>query len=159
MGLAFMVLSLLFVFILFPVLFLCGVVDFTIFCYNKDVVDLLFFLRRSCIVVSEADFEKVFGWMEQEYNSFAGVYKDMPGPKYKKGDVVKFEFFSDRDPLEGMIEIVDRFGTFEQNEEPSYDVYRFEDNTLYKHVRESLVTEYVREGSIDEIDENIKKFL
>lgn len=39
----------------------------------------------------------------------------------------------------GKVEVVDAYGTFEQNEEPSYDVYVKEDNCLYKHLRESLL--------------------
>ena len=84
--------------------------------------------------------------------------KPMPAPKYVRGDVVTFQFFADKEPLEGMVAIVDRYGTFEQNEEPSYDIYRFTDNTLYKHVRQSLVKDFVRHGDLSEMDENIKKF-
>ena len=82
----------------------------------------------------------------------------MSAAKYEKGDVVNFQFSSNMYVLEGMIEIVDRYGTFEQNEEPSYDIYRFENNTLYKHVRESTVTEFVRNGSMEEIEESVKRF-
>ena len=45
--------------------------------------------------------------------------------------------------IDGVIYIVDAYGTFEQNEEPSYDIealYRGE-VTLFKHVRESEVSE------------------
>ena len=40
----------------------------------------------------------------------------------------------------GEIFIVDSYGTFEQNKEPSYDVFVLDDNCLYKHIRESLLT-------------------
>ena len=103
-------------------------------------------------------FEEVFGWMQEEQKQFEEAHKHMPAPKYEKGDVVRFQFSSNMDALEGMIEIVDRYGTFEQNEEPSYDIYRFENNTLYKHVRESTVTEFVRKGSMAEIEESVKRF-
>ena len=104
-------------------------------------------------------FEDVFGWMQEEQKQFEEAHKHMPAPKYEKGDVVKFQFSSIMDDtIEGMIEIVDRYGTFEQNEEPSYDIYRFENNTLYKHVRESTVTEFVREGTMQEIEESVKRF-
>lgn len=60
-------------------------------------------------------------------------------PKYKRNDVVSFKF---RDEIKtGTVYIVDSWGTFEQNEEPSYDILVEENNTLYKHVRESLVIE------------------
>ena len=72
------------------------------------------------------------------------MYKDTFELKYKKGDVVKFEFGEDEDILEGEIRIIDKYGTFEQNEEPSYDIYRLENNTLYKHIRQSSVIEVVK---------------
>lgn len=112
----------------------------------------------SCGSMSENDLRKIFGWMEEAEKEFRKSHQSMPGPKYKKGDVVRFKFFDDREPFEGMVEIVDAYGTFEQNEEPSYDIYKFDNNTLYKHVRESLVTEFIRSGSLSEIEENIKKF-
>ena len=40
----------------------------------------------------------------------------------------------------GSIEIVDQYGTFEQAEEPSYDILVKEENgCLYKHIRESQI--------------------
>lgn len=83
--------------------------------------------------------------------------RTMKPPKYERGDVVRFEFGDE--VLEGMVEIVDRYGTFGQNEEPSYDLYRFENNTLYKHVRESLTKGFVRKGDPEEISIHSVKFL
>lgn len=100
-------------------------------------------------------------WMVDEECRSGKVDKaasTMIGPKYKKGDVVKFNFDSDKPPYEGMIAIIDPWGTFDQHEEPSYDIYKFDNNTLYKHVRQSLVTEFVRSGDLSEMDENIDKF-
>ena len=59
-------------------------------------------------------------------------------PKYKYGDIVTFMY----DGIEkiGYVYIVDRYGTFEQDEEPSYDIMVEKDNCLYKHCRESLVS-------------------
>lgn len=34
---------------------------------------------------------------------------------------------------------MDAFGTFEQKEEPSYDIMVYPDDCLYKHVRESMI--------------------
>lgn len=60
----------------------------------------------------------------------------MKAPNYKKGDIVEFVW---RDSIKiGQIYIVDEEGTFEQWEEPSYDIM-VEDEGLYKHLRESLV--------------------
>ena len=105
-----------------------------------------------------SDFEWMLELMKKEHEKFLERVKGMPEPKYVKGDVVRFEF-RDGEVIEGMIEIVDRYGTFDQNEEPSYDVYRFEDNTLYKHVRESLTRGFVRHGELKEIDENVERTL
>lgn len=37
----------------------------------------------------------------------------------------------------GMIQIVDAYGTIEQEDEPSYDICVEEENCLYKHIRET----------------------
>ena len=58
--------------------------------------------------------------------------------KYQKGDVVKFLARNDVEKT-GVIRIIDAFGTFEQDEEPSYDIMVEEENCLYKHIRESEV--------------------
>ncbi len=66
-----------------------------------------------------------------------------PGqPKYKLNDIVTFEYL--REILTGKIYIVDAYGTFEQNEEPSYDIMVDDESswTLYKHVRESWIVEH-----------------
>ena len=61
-------------------------------------------------------------------------------PLYEKEDKVRFSV--DDDVLEGIISVVDAYGTFEQDEEPSYDI-RVVGKCLYKHVRQSLVIEKV----------------
>lgn len=66
-------------------------------------------------------------------------------PKYKVGDRVSFKIKDDGKDfvVNGKVYIVDAYGTFEQNEEPSYDVmaeeshYDKDSSCLYKHVRES----------------------
>ena len=60
----------------------------------------------------------------------------MKAPKYNVGDIVKFQFVDEI--KEGSVFIVDRYGTFEQNEEPSYDIMIDSENCLYKHIRESI---------------------
>jgi hypothetical protein len=58
-------------------------------------------------------------------------------PKYKRSDVVTFKC---RDDVKtGTIYIVDSWGTFEQNDEPSYDIMVESENCLYKHIRESWI--------------------
>ena len=62
-------------------------------------------------------------------------------PKYKVGDKVSFEF--DGIVLVGEVYIVDDYGTFEQNEETSYDVMvgdEYKYKGLHKHIRESNLT-------------------
>lgn len=56
-------------------------------------------------------------------------------PKYKHGDIVMFNWNGEEKI--GHIYIVDSYGTFEQNEEPSYDVMVEKEECLYKHCRES----------------------
>lgn len=69
-------------------------------------------------------------------------------PKYKLDDKVKFDIKGDKNyTLFGTIYIVDAYGTFEQNEEVSYDILvksgDFPDvgyPCLFKHIRESEVS-------------------
>ena len=60
-------------------------------------------------------------------------------PKFDYNDIVKFKsrMFSDTPELEveGSVAIIDAYGTFEQNEEVSYDVYSAKDNILFKQRR------------------------
>ena len=58
-------------------------------------------------------------------------------PKFKKGDTVKFNW-KDGKKI-GKVHIVDRYGTFGQDKEASYDIMVEEDDCLYKHVPESEV--------------------
>ena len=75
-------------------------------------------------------------------------------PKYKLGDTVSFRYkpgnelvqlknLKDEYIVTGSVYIVDAYGTFEQNEEPSYDVMVVSGELpigypcLFKHLRES----------------------
>lgn len=60
-------------------------------------------------------------------------------PRYKRQDVVCFEIAGMKKT--GVIEIVDAYGTFFQDEEPSYDIMVNENNEecLYKHIPESYI--------------------
>ena len=61
--------------------------------------------------------------------------------KYQNGDLVTFYFDTGKEKIKhhGYIEIVDPYGTFEQDKEPSYDIMIPHMNTLFKHVVESDV--------------------
>lgn len=62
----------------------------------------------------------------------------IPGkPRYRHGDMVRIKW--DDTEKRGRIYVVDAFGTFEQSEEPSYDIMVEEENCLYKHICESEV--------------------
>ncbi len=62
----------------------------------------------------------------------------VPGrPRYHREDVVRIKW-DDTEKI-GKVCTVDAFGTFEQSEEPSYDILVEEDNCLYKHICESDV--------------------
>ena len=58
-------------------------------------------------------------------------------PRYRREDMVKIKW--NNTVKIGKVCTVDAFGTFEQNEEPSYDIFVEEDNCLYKHICESDV--------------------
>ena len=58
-------------------------------------------------------------------------------PKYTYEDVVKFKI-SGRE-IVGKVYIVDAYGTFDQDSQPSYDIIVDEENFLYKHIPESCV--------------------
>ena len=77
-------------------------------------------------------------------------------PKYNYGDVVRFhlgrtldrngdEIYPERD-IVGTVEIIDPYGTFEQNEEPSYDILNKEKTMLYKHIREAIIVECIKKA-------------
>ena len=70
----------------------------------------------------------------------------MKAPKYIYDDVVRFELEYNGNTYlcTGKVYIVDRYGTIEQNEEPSYDIMveNFlggKDSCLVKHIRESSI--------------------
>lgn len=66
-------------------------------------------------------------------------------PKYKIGDIVQFDFtYQDKEyHIVGKVEIIDAYGTFEQNKEVSYDVmadsipFANGGPTLFKHIIET----------------------
>jgi predicted RNase H-like HicB family nuclease len=58
-------------------------------------------------------------------------------PRYQKGNYVTFIINAEKKV--GKIGIVDAYGTFEQTEEASYDIFVDEEKCLYKHVPESKV--------------------
>lgn len=60
----------------------------------------------------------------------------MKKPDFNRGDIVEFAWSSEIKV--GEVYIVDEDGTFEQWEEPSYDIM-VPDEGLYKHIRESCV--------------------
>lgn len=62
----------------------------------------------------------------------------VPGrPKYHRNEKVRIRW-ADKEKI-GKITVVDAFGTFEQSDEPSYDILVEEDNCLYKHICESEI--------------------
>ena len=65
-------------------------------------------------------------------------------PKFKQQDLVSFHFEIEGEiqRINGVIYVVDAYGTSEQNEEPSYDIEAFfrGEVILFKHIRESQVS-------------------
>lgn len=58
-------------------------------------------------------------------------------PKFKLADWVEFTFRGET--IQGEIWVVDKYGTFFQTKEPSYDIFSPKKNMLYKHLEESCV--------------------
>lgn len=110
-------------------------------------------------------FEKLYTMIWNAQQKFEEKVKNMniPAPLYEYGDWVKFRIKMFEDCAEheyiGQIAIIDKYGTFEQNEEPSYDIYVKEMDCLFKHFRQSKV-KFVKKGdgtcAIEEkLNENI----
>lgn len=77
-----------------------------------------------------------------------GQKQGIPGkPVFDYGDCVKFSY--EGQVIQGVIEIIDGYGTMEQNKEPSYDIKVVgEKNSLYKHIPESDI---IRKAMKDEM--------
>ena len=59
-------------------------------------------------------------------------------PKFKYGDRVAFPL---GDTIkEGIVYIIDKYGTFDNPNDVSYDIMVENENTLYKHITESKVS-------------------
>lgn len=58
-------------------------------------------------------------------------------PKFKIGDTVAFKFGDD--VKVGIVWVVDKYGTFEDPSDVSYDIMVESENTLYKHFTENLI--------------------
>ena len=63
--------------------------------------------------------------------------RTMPAVMYDYDDEVTFKICDNIKT--GTIIVVDKYGTFEQNEEPSYDILVKDENVLYKHIRQSWI--------------------
>ena len=59
-------------------------------------------------------------------------------PKYRRNQNVSF-VLGDK-TIQGKIAIVDKFGTFEQHNEVSYDIFCADEDCLYKHIPEPMIT-------------------
>ena len=59
-------------------------------------------------------------------------------PKYDYGD--KVSFVSNGREIEGVVYIIDAYGNFSNDKDVSYDILVEDENTLYKHIMEKLLT-------------------
>lgn len=64
-------------------------------------------------------------------------------PKYKLGQMVEF-MCGENDTRVGEIYIVDRFGTFSDPTDVSYDIMVESENMLYKHINEKYIVKRKR---------------
>lgn len=60
-------------------------------------------------------------------------------PKYKVGDTVKFIFGNELKT--GSVFVVDKYGTFDNSTDVSYDILVEDENVLYKHIQEKYVVQ------------------
>lgn len=58
-------------------------------------------------------------------------------PKFNLNDVVSFSFCDKK--KQGIIYIIDKYGTFFDKSDVSYDIFVEEENMLYKHINENFV--------------------
>lgn len=63
-------------------------------------------------------------------------------PKYKLNDSVEFKVGDDI--FQGYIFIIDKYGTFDNPTDVSYDIMVDSKNCLYKHVTEKLVIRKIK---------------
>ncbi len=62
-------------------------------------------------------------------------------PLYQEGDIVRFN--TNNKSLIGTIYVVDKWGTWEDASDVSYDIFIAKENMLYKHIPECLITSKV----------------
>lgn len=60
-------------------------------------------------------------------------------PKYKVGNAVKFIFGNELKT--GIVFVVDKYGTFDNSTDVSYDILVEDENVLYKHIQEKHVVQ------------------
>ena len=95
------------------------------------------YARPADMFLSEVDREKYPNIKQQyRFEKYSGTV--IGHPKYCYGDKVHI-IGRNGSVVEGIVEIIDAWGTFEQHEEPSYDVMVTNENCLYKHIRESQI--------------------
>lgn len=64
-------------------------------------------------------------------------------PKYKELDKVEFAFI-EGEVHKGVVWIVDKYGTYFDKSNVSYDIYVEEENMIYKHINEKYVKRKVK---------------
>ena len=79
-------------------------------------------------------------------------------PKYTYGDIVHFQanFIDENgnkheEVKEGVVAIIDKYGTFFDSSDVSYDIFVKSENMLYKHFKETAVIEKVGQIPEEEI--------
>lgn len=58
-------------------------------------------------------------------------------PKYNLRNKVRFQF--NGETKEGRVVVVDKYGTFMDKSDVSYDIMVKSENTLYKHINEKFI--------------------
>lgn len=93
-------------------------------------------------LLSKMDFIDENGSVEDILRLSLDIGKKTKMVYYEYGEPVLFD--CNHTLKIGNVWITDAHGTFDQNEEVSYDIYVEEENCIYKHVRQSFVIKSMR---------------
>lgn len=78
-------------------------------------------------------------------------------PKHKVGDTVKFIFGNELKT--GSVFVVDKYGTFDNPTDVSYDILEEDENVLYKHIQEKYVVQRCYKMTLKSWTENGENIL
>lgn len=91
--------------------------------------------------------------LDLKNNNKKGGVNMIGKPKFKVGDVVRFKC---QDKVKvGTIEIVDRWGTFDNPTDVSYDIMVESENMFYKHFTEQDIISKIEDNKIEFVENKL----